>query len=124
MKLSTMMSALLFGFALIGFTGCRAKPAPDSGFLKDPKLMAKQDGIPFNRIYVNPKYRDKGYTEIYLAPVNTDYADQMDLGVKVVEKPTGSLSFGAGYSSRDGVMVICVWIQLNVQHRPLLNHWY
>ena len=45
------------------------------------------------------------FEEVEIAPVNTDYADQMDLGVKVVEKPTGSLSFGAGYSSRDGFIV-------------------
>jgi outer membrane protein insertion porin family len=45
------------------------------------------------------------FDEVDIAPVNTDYADQMDLGVKVVEKPTGSLSFGAGYSSRDGFIV-------------------
>jgi outer membrane protein insertion porin family len=45
------------------------------------------------------------FEEVEIAPVNTDFADQMDLGVKVVEKPTGSLSFGAGYSSRDGFIV-------------------
>jgi outer membrane protein insertion porin family len=45
------------------------------------------------------------FEEVEIAPINTDYADQMDLGVKVVEKPTGSLSFGAGYSSRDGFIV-------------------
>jgi len=45
------------------------------------------------------------FEEVEIAPVNTDYPDQMDLGVKVVEKPTGSLSFGAGYSSRDGFIV-------------------
>lgn len=45
------------------------------------------------------------FEEVEIAPVNTDYSDQMDLGVRVVEKPTGSLSFGAGYSSRDGFIV-------------------
>ncbi|HEY8120059.1 MAG TPA: outer membrane protein assembly factor BamA, partial [Myxococcota bacterium] len=45
------------------------------------------------------------FEEVDIAPINTDFADQMDLGVKVVEKPTGSLSFGAGYSSRDGFIV-------------------
>ncbi len=45
------------------------------------------------------------FEEVEIAPINTDYADQIDLGVKVVEKPTGSLSFGAGYSSRDGFIV-------------------
>jgi outer membrane protein insertion porin family len=45
------------------------------------------------------------FEEVEIAPINTDFPDQMDLGVKVVEKPTGSLSFGAGYSSRDGFIV-------------------
>ncbi len=45
------------------------------------------------------------FEEVDIEPLNTDFADQMDLGVKVVEKPTGSLSFGAGYSSRDGFIV-------------------
>jgi hypothetical protein len=53
--------------------GCRAKPAPDSGFLQDPKLMAADKNVPFNRIYINPKFTNKNFSEIYVAPVNTDY---------------------------------------------------
>ena len=53
--------------------GCRASPAPDSGFLADSKLMKADKDVPYNRIYVNPKYADTKYTEIYVAPVNTDY---------------------------------------------------
>jgi len=34
----------------------------------------------------------------------TDQIDQLDLEVTVVERPTGSFSFGAGYSSRDGLV--------------------
>lgn len=67
-------SKILAGFlTLLLFLGCRAKPAPDSGFLQDPKLMHAEKDIPFNRSYVNPKYKSKVYTEIYVAPVNTDY---------------------------------------------------
>ena len=54
------------------------------------------------------------FEEVEIAPINTDYADQMDLGVKVVEKPTGSLSFGAGYSSRDGFIVSASVSQANL----------
>src|SRR6266496_3817715 len=61
----------LIAFLLFG--GCRAKPAPDSGFLHDPKLMMADKGIPFNRMYRNPKFSDKRFTEIFVAPVNTDY---------------------------------------------------
>ena len=53
--------------------GCRAKPAPDAGFLQDPKLMRAEKDVPYDRFYLDPKYRDKSFTEIYVAPVNTDY---------------------------------------------------
>jgi hypothetical protein len=53
--------------------GCRAKAAPDSGFLSHPKLMQAGKEAPFNRIYVNPKFKDTRFTEVYVAPVNTDY---------------------------------------------------
>ena len=35
----------------------------------------------------------------------TEEPDQLDLKVSVVERPTGSLSFGAGFSSQDGLAV-------------------
>jgi outer membrane protein insertion porin family len=45
------------------------------------------------------------FEEVNFEPQQTDYPDQLDLDVKVVERPTGSLSFGAGFSSRDGFVV-------------------
>jgi outer membrane protein insertion porin family len=45
------------------------------------------------------------FDEVSFEPKQTDYANQLDLGVKVVEKPTGSISFGAGVSSRDGFVI-------------------
>jgi outer membrane protein insertion porin family len=41
------------------------------------------------------------FEEVNFEPKPTDTQGQLDLGVKVVEKPTGSLSFGAGYSTQD-----------------------
>ncbi|RIL04406.1 MAG: outer membrane protein assembly factor BamA [Proteobacteria bacterium] len=41
------------------------------------------------------------FEEVNLDTRRTESADQVDLDVGVVEKPTGSLSFGAGYSSQD-----------------------
>ena len=35
----------------------------------------------------------------------TDYQEQLDLDLKVVERPTGSLSFGVGYSTQDSIVV-------------------
>jgi hypothetical protein len=36
--------------------------------------MRAESEVPFNRIYVNPKFKDARFTEVYVAPVNTDYA--------------------------------------------------
>ena len=41
------------------------------------------------------------FEEVNFEPKPTDTQGQLDLGVKVVERPTGSLSFGAGFSSQD-----------------------
>jgi outer membrane protein insertion porin family len=35
----------------------------------------------------------------------TDYEEQLDLDVKVVERPTGSLSFGVGFSTQDRLVL-------------------
>ncbi|MDJ0786098.1 MAG: outer membrane protein assembly factor BamA [Myxococcota bacterium] len=45
------------------------------------------------------------FEEATFEPQQTDYPDQLDLDVRVVERPTGSLSFGAGFSSQDGFLV-------------------
>lgn len=70
--------ALLPLFASLLLVACRAKPAPDSGFLRDPKLMTADKALPFNRMYVNPKFKDKRFTELYVAPVNTDYVTRQN----------------------------------------------
>lgn len=41
------------------------------------------------------------FEEVNIETVKADAPDSVDLAVGVVEKPTGSLSFGAGYSSQD-----------------------
>jgi outer membrane protein insertion porin family len=45
------------------------------------------------------------FEDVTFEPKQTDFENQLDLGVKVVEKPTGSISFGAGVSSRDGFVI-------------------
>jgi outer membrane protein insertion porin family len=45
------------------------------------------------------------FEEVNLEIKKTDQPDQVDLDVSVVEKPTGSLSFGAGYSSADSFVL-------------------
>ena len=45
------------------------------------------------------------FEEVEFEAAQTDFPDQLDLEVDVVERPTGSLSFGAGFSSQDGFVV-------------------
>jgi outer membrane protein insertion porin family len=45
------------------------------------------------------------FEEVNLEAKKTEAPDQVDLDVGVVEKPTGSLSFGAGYSSADSFVL-------------------
>jgi outer membrane protein insertion porin family len=45
------------------------------------------------------------FEEVSIEPQLTDFPDQLDLDLKVIERPTGSLSFGAGFSSRDGFVL-------------------
>jgi len=54
------------------------------------------------------------FEEVNFEPQQTDYPDQLDLGVKVVERPTGSLSFGFGYSSQDSFVVSGALSQRNL----------
>jgi outer membrane protein insertion porin family len=44
----------------------------------------------------------------------TDAGDQLDLDVSVVERPTGSFSFGAGFSSQDGLVLTGSLAQSNL----------
>jgi outer membrane protein insertion porin family len=45
------------------------------------------------------------FEDVTFEPKQTDYPNQLDLDVKVVERPTGSLSFGAGYSTQDSFIL-------------------
>jgi outer membrane protein insertion porin family len=54
------------------------------------------------------------FEEVNFEPRQTDQPEQLDLDVKVVEKPTGSISFGAGVSSQDGFVVSGSLAQTNL----------
>jgi outer membrane protein insertion porin family len=45
---------------------------------------------------------------------STDYQEQLDLDVKVVERPTGSLSFGVGFSTQDRLVLSGAVSQANL----------
>ncbi|MDF1823077.1 MAG: outer membrane protein assembly factor BamA [Verrucomicrobiales bacterium] len=43
------------------------------------------------------------FSSVELMPVDTSYLDEKDLLIRVVEKPTGTVNFGAGFSSIDSL---------------------
>ncbi len=44
------------------------------------------------------------FEEVDIQMQPTEVSEQLDMEVRVVERPTGSFSFGAGYSSQDGIV--------------------
>jgi len=54
------------------------------------------------------------FEEVDLRMEPTDDPEQLDMNVTVVERPTGSFSFGAGYSSQDGIVVTGALAQANL----------
>ena len=43
------------------------------------------------------------FSNVEVRPLNTSYIDEKDLLIRVVEKPTGTMNFGAGFSSIDSL---------------------
>lgn len=43
------------------------------------------------------------FSSVELMPLDTSYLDEKDLLIRVVEKPTGTINFGAGFSSIDSL---------------------
>ncbi|MBW2422454.1 MAG: outer membrane protein assembly factor BamA, partial [Deltaproteobacteria bacterium] len=54
------------------------------------------------------------FEDIQFEPKPTEDPAQLDLEVSVVERPTGSFSFGAGYSSQDGLVFTASLSQANL----------
>ena len=72
-----LQMTLLWVFGVV-MLGCKAKPAPDSGFLDQPEKMTKQERFPFHRAYWDQKYNADHYTELLVQPVNTQYMLKQD----------------------------------------------
>jgi len=43
------------------------------------------------------------FSSVEIMPIDTSYLDEKDLLIRVVEKPTGTINFGAGFSSIDSL---------------------
>lgn len=77
------VSILVVCIAVFGQGGCRATEAPSSGFDPNAELMTKNETLPFQRSYWNKAYNANDYTEIMIAPVNTDYLAAQSFWEKV-----------------------------------------
>jgi hypothetical protein len=69
------MSNLLAVSVLVAMvlTGCKATPAPESGFLEDSGKLSSNPNLPFAKGYWNREVNQRKFREIYVAPVNTRY---------------------------------------------------
>jgi len=65
---------VFLAFGSLGLTGCirKAGPAPSAGFV-NAKLMTKPEELPFHKAWLAPGVDWHRFTEIYIAPVHTDY---------------------------------------------------
>jgi hypothetical protein len=64
--------------------GCQASsPPPGTGFVKKSDDMSAVERTPFQQIYWNKAFDPKNYTELYVAPVNTDYVTAQNFWEKV-----------------------------------------
>ncbi len=58
----------------------KAKPAPDAGFVEDPKRMAPDTKrYPFDRVWFDSRFDWKDFNSIVIAPIDTTHLLKMDL---------------------------------------------
>ncbi|MDF1860652.1 MAG: outer membrane protein assembly factor BamA [Verrucomicrobiales bacterium] len=77
---------------------------------KDPVIrreLPMEPGQPFdvNRTKVTKRRLENMnyFSSVEIMPLDTSYIDEKDLLIRVVEKPTGTINFGAGFSSIDNL---------------------
>jgi hypothetical protein len=105
MKTSFGPSEFLWGAILLVATllGCKAGPAPDSGFLESPERMAREARLPFQRVWYDPAVAFERYTEVMIAPVNMEYLMKMDWWKEVTfpgDRRAGGRELGLYLQSR------------------------
>lgn len=81
-------------FCIIGallFTGCSSvqsgsndvksvtvEPAPDAGFIQHPERQGRRADLPFQKVWIKPGFDLSSYRGLVVAPVNTQYMQEMD----------------------------------------------
>ncbi|MGZ8136323.1 MAG: DUF3313 family protein [Methylococcaceae bacterium] len=92
-KSAANLAAWALPVCLIGslFTGCSTiqsesndikavavAPAADAGFIDHPEWQAKPADLPFQKAWIKRGFDKSGYTGLVVAPVNTQYMQEMD----------------------------------------------
>jgi hypothetical protein len=54
------------------------QPAPDAGFIQHPERQTKIAYLPFQKVWIDPKFNKDKYSQLVVAPVNTQYMMKMD----------------------------------------------
>lgn len=54
------------------------EPAPDAGFIQQPKRQTVHADLPFQKVWIKPGFDAAKYKEIIVSPVNTQYMLEMD----------------------------------------------
>jgi len=67
MFLTSAVNAKIFG---------KAKPVKDNTDFVEESMMRPRGDLPFNRVWKASKVKNSDYSEIYIAPVNTEYLRQ------------------------------------------------
>ncbi len=89
-----MKSYILYSlvmFLAVTITGCSSvqtvtnqakslviEPAPDAGFIENPERQVKRIDLPFQKVWIKPSFDKNTYHELVVAPVNTQYMQEMD----------------------------------------------
>jgi hypothetical protein len=76
--------------SLAGISGCETtktasinakdvavKPAPDAGFIENPERQINRANLPFQKSWIKPGFSLTDYSEVEVAPVNTQYMQKM-----------------------------------------------
>jgi len=64
--------------SIIALTGCSAGAAKNAGFIRKPQRMSKPGDLPFQKVWVKAEKKYlKDYSELYVAPVSTDFVKRM-----------------------------------------------
>ena len=63
--------AIIICILSITLVGCKAKPVPDSGFIKNPEMMKETEFLPFTKAWKDKSINFKKYNKIMVAPIFT-----------------------------------------------------